>query len=139
MFPLAKIRNNIWNSHAISRGAFNSQFGQLFPEPKVLSTETPKISSPADPEKKMSKSLGSKHYIGLFEDETSIRAKIRGAVTDSGTPAPGMEISPGVTNLFEILKACGKNDDAASLLKEYESGNRQYSRLKEAWPIRLCN
>jgi len=111
---------------------FNSQFGRFFPEPQVLSTETPKISSPADPEKKMSKSLGSKHYIGLFEDEDSLRAKIRAAVTDSGTLPPGMEMSPGVTNLFEILRACGKDDEAASLMKDYEAGNRQYSRLKEA-------
>ena len=36
----------------------------MHPEP--LFTETPKILSPADPNKKMSKSLGEKHYINLF-------------------------------------------------------------------------
>jgi tryptophanyl-tRNA synthetase len=111
---------------------FNSQFGQFFPEPKVLSTPTPKIFSPADPEKKMSKSLGPKHYIGLFESEEGVRAKIRTAVTDSGALPPGFKISPGVENLFEMLKACGKQDEAAALLKDYEAGQLKYTRLKEA-------
>lgn len=57
---------------------FNQTFGEeLFPEPKVLSTETPKLRSLASPDKKMSKSLGPKHYIGLFEEEVSVRKKIR--------------------------------------------------------------
>ena len=59
---------------------FNRQFGEdFFPEPQALSTETPKLMSPADPLKKMSKSLGPKHYIGLFEDEKSVRNKIKRA------------------------------------------------------------
>lgn len=111
---------------------FNSRFGQFFPEPKMLATETPRIHSLADPDKKMSKSLGPKHYIGMFEDENSVRAKIKAAVTDSGILHPGVAMSPGVTTLFEILKACGKDTEVNALLKEYESGNRQYSRLKDA-------
>jgi len=111
---------------------FNNQFGPFFPEPKVLSTETPKIFSPADPDKKMSKSLGPKHYIGLFEPEDSVRAKIRTAVTDSGVLLPSVTMSPGVENLFEMLKACGKLDEAATLLKDYETGELKYSRLKDA-------
>lgn len=110
---------------------FNSQFGQFFPEPKMLATETPRIHSLADPEKKMSKSLGPKHYIGMFEDENSVRAKIKAAVTDSGILNPGAVMSPGVTTLFEIMKACGKDAEVDALLKEYESGNRQYGRLKD--------
>lgn len=111
---------------------FNSRFGEVFPEPQVLSTETPKIYSLADPSKKMSKSLGEKHTIGLFEEETSVRKKVRSAVTDSGVLPPGIEMSPGVHNLFELLKACGKTEIAAQLLTEYKSGNRQYAPLKEA-------
>jgi tryptophanyl-tRNA synthetase len=110
---------------------FNMQFGELFPEPQVLSTSTPKILSPADPTKKMSKSLGSKHYIGLFEEEASIRKKIRSAVTDSGDTPEG-EISPGVASLFELLYACGKDDDAASLKADYEAGTLRYVNLKDA-------
>jgi tryptophanyl-tRNA synthetase len=111
---------------------FNSQFGvDFFPEPAALFTETPKIMSLLDPTKKMSKSAGERHYIRLFEDEQSIRTKIKSAVTDSGDIPPGAEMSPGVVNLFEILKACGKSAEAAALLKEYNTGKRQYRELKE--------
>lgn len=111
---------------------FNSQFKtELFPEPAPLFTETPKIMSLVDPTKKMSKSAGDRHYIGLFEEEKSIRAKIKSAVTDSGDLPADAEMSPGVANLFEILTACGKTDDAAALRSDYDAGNRQYSRLKE--------
>jgi tryptophanyl-tRNA synthetase len=111
---------------------FNSQFGvDFFPEPEALFTETPKLMSLVDPTKKMSKSAGERHYIGLFEDEQSIRSKIKSAVTDSGDLPPGAEMSPGVVNLFEILKACGKTEEATALLKDYHAGKRQYRELKE--------
>lgn len=110
---------------------FNRQFGDFFPEPQVLLTETPKIQSLADPDRKMSKQHGPKHYVGLFEDNDSIRAKVRAAVTDTGILPPGIYMSAGVENLFSILKACGKKGEADALLKDYDAGNRQYSRLKE--------
>ncbi len=110
---------------------FNSYFGEYFREPQVLLTDTPKIRSSADPNQKMSKSLGPKHYIGLFEAADSVRAKIRSAVTDTGILPPGVYMSSGVENLFEILKACGKQSEADALLKEYDAGVRQYRRLKE--------
>jgi tryptophanyl-tRNA synthetase len=53
-------------------------------------------------------------------------------VTDTGILPPDKSMSDGVENLFGLLKACGKTDTAASLLKEYESGNRKYAPLKEA-------
>jgi tryptophanyl-tRNA synthetase len=111
---------------------FNQRFGELFVEPQVLSTKTPKIYSLANPEKKMSKSLGDKHIVGLFEEEAALRKKVRSAVTDSGELPEGAEMSTGVRNLFELLDACGKDEIAASLLEDYKSGNRQYSRLKDA-------
>jgi tryptophanyl-tRNA synthetase len=110
---------------------FNNQFGvELFPEPAPLFTETPKVMSLVDPTKKMSKSSGERHYIGLFEDEQSIRAKVKTAVTDTGG-SPSAEMSPGVANLFEILRACGKTEEAAALLKNYHEGKLQYRELKE--------
>ncbi|MDQ5844405.1 MAG: tryptophan--tRNA ligase [Acidobacteriota bacterium] len=110
---------------------FNNQFGvDFFPEPEPLFTQTPKIMSLVDPTKKMSKSSGERHYVGLFEDEQSIRAKIKTAVTDSGGVPQG-EMSPGVANLFEILKACGKTDEANGLLQEHNAGTLKYSKLKE--------
>jgi len=110
---------------------FNNQFGaDFFPEPAPLFTETPKVMSLADPTKKMSKSLGERHYIGLFEDEQSIRGKVKSAVTDSGEATEG-QMSPGVANLFELLKASGKTGQASELLKDYENGKLQYRVLKE--------
>jgi len=85
----------------------------------------------ADPTKKMSKSLGDKHVVGLFEDEATIRRKVKRSVTDSGDTPEG-EMSAGVQNLFNLLKACENHSDYAVLLKDYEAGNLQYSALKGA-------
>ena len=113
---------------------FNNRFGEFFPIPATKLTETPKIMSTADPDKKMSSSLGEKHFIGLFENEDSIRNKIKTAVTDTGPNVDNTydEMSPGVGNLFTILNACGKNEDAEALLKEYKNGNLKYVNLKDA-------
>lgn len=111
---------------------FNNTFGNYFPEPAPLFTETPKVMSPAEPTKKMSKSAGDKHYIGLFEEEDSIRRKIKTAVTDSGQLPEGVAISPGVANMIELIKACGRTDTATELLKEYHAGTLRYVNLKNA-------
>ena len=110
---------------------FNNQFGDYFPEPEPLFTEVPKLMSLADPMKKMSKSLGDKHYIGVFEDVDSIRKKVKTAVTDTGGQ-PGGEMSPGVANLFTIIRACGNTGAWEVLNKEYNQGNLKYKDLKEA-------
>lgn len=109
---------------------FNYQFGQeYFKMPAPLFTETPKILSTADPAKKMSKSMGEKHYINLFGDESVMRKQIRSAVTDTGESVAG-EMSPGVKNLFEILRACGGTDAHASLTEDFKNGALKYSDLK---------
>jgi tryptophanyl-tRNA synthetase len=112
------------------RVRFNKMFGDYFPEPLPLLTEIPKLASLADPEKKMSKSLGDKHYIGLFEEESSIRKKVKSAVTDTGKQQGG-QMSPGVENLFNLIKACGKMDAYNVLINNYKSGTLQYKDLKE--------
>jgi len=139
-------------SRSIAR-RFNSRFGNLFPEPQPLFTESPKIMSPSDPEKKMSKSLGEKHYISLFEEPDTIRKKIKSAVTDIGgettvdkpvsiTGGEGFQwsivreeyenMSSGVMNLFDILNACEKNNELLSFLNDYSTGTLKYIHLKEA-------
>jgi tryptophanyl-tRNA synthetase len=110
---------------------FNHQFGkEYFVHPAPLYTETPKILSPADPNKKMSKSLGEKHYINLFGEEERIRKQIKSAVTDTGE-TPSGEMSPGVKNLFELIRACGNQAAHDSLMADYQSGALKYSALKE--------
>lgn len=110
---------------------FNRQFGKFFNEPEPLFTDVQKLMSLADPTKKMSKSLGLKHYIGLFEEEEKIRKKIRSAVTDTGDTLEG-KMSPGVENLFTLLKACGKSDIYGQLFKDYNVGELKYKDLKDA-------
>jgi tryptophanyl-tRNA synthetase len=111
--------------------SFNHRYKPYFPEPKPLFTPTPKILSLADPSKKMSKSLGEKHYIGLFEASESITKKVKTAVTDTGATPQG-EMSAGVTNLFEIIAACGNLEIHQTLMNDYEQGSLKYSHLKEA-------
>jgi tryptophanyl-tRNA synthetase len=109
---------------------FNFQFEkEYFTCPEPLFTEVPKLLSLADPNKKMSKSLGEKHYINLFGEEDRIRKQVRSAVTDTGPSTDGA-MSPGVKNLFELLRACGKNDAHASLMADYQGGTLQYGKLK---------
>jgi tryptophanyl-tRNA synthetase len=109
---------------------FNNQFGEFFNEPEALYTEVSKLMSLADPTKKMSKSLGEKHYIGLFEEEGKTRKKIRSAVTDTGE-SQGDKMSPGIENLFNLLKACGKSDVVKSFMNDYNTGTLRYKDLKD--------
>jgi tryptophanyl-tRNA synthetase len=109
---------------------FNSRFGEYFPEPEPLLTEAASIKSPANPEKEMSKSLGPKHYIGLLEPEDSIWEKIKTAVTDVGPR--GAEMSPGVANLFLLLKLTAPEDVYQEFQAAYDEGTLKYSDLKAA-------
>jgi tryptophanyl-tRNA synthetase len=118
-------------ARVVARRFNNEYHSALFPEPQPLFTQNSKIGSLLEPDKKMSKSAGSRHYIGLFEEEKSIREKIKSAVTDVGDRPADSELSSGVANLIEILRACGKEDDVASFLKDYHTGKRRYSDLKQ--------
>jgi len=103
---------------------------EYFVLPETIYTPTPNIRSTADPSRKMSKSAGEKHYIGAFADEARVRKQIRSAVTDTGENSEG-EMSAGVQNLFELMKASGSSDYDA-LMKTYHDGTLKYSELKEA-------
>lgn len=110
---------------------FNNQVGkEYFVLPETLYTEIPKVMSTADPTRKMSKSAGGKHYINVFSDEARIRKQIRSAVTDTGDAVEG-QMSPGVENLFSLLKASGKQQEHDSLIQDYNAGALKYSDLKE--------
>ena len=115
---------------------FNNQVGAAyFVLPETLHTETPNIRSTADPSRKMSKSAGEKHYINVFADETRIRKQIKSAVTDANDTPAGVGssgMSEGVANLFELLKACGKQPAYNALMAAYTAGTLKYVDLKEA-------
>lgn len=111
---------------------FNNQVGkEYFVMPEGLHTETPKIASTADPLRKMSKSAGEKHWISCFADEARLRKQIKSAVTDTGDTPEG-EMSPGVANLFLLMKAAGATQNHDQIMDTYKDGNLKYSELKEA-------
>ena len=111
---------------------FNNQVGkEYFVLPEPLFTEVPKVMSTADPLRKMSKSAGEKHYINLFADDARIKKQVKSAVTDTGDTKQG-EMSPGVRNLFELLKASESFDAHTSLMADYQAGALKYVDLKEA-------
>lgn len=110
---------------------FNKQFGkEYFPVPQPYFTEVPKVLSPADPTRKMSKSLGEKHYINIFGEEARMRKQIRSAVTDAGDTPEG-EMSAGVTNLFTMMRAAGAQAPHDRLMVDYQAGELKYADLKE--------
>ncbi|MBK8956323.1 MAG: tryptophan--tRNA ligase [Saprospiraceae bacterium] len=125
---------------------FNYVTGKnYFKLPEPLFTEIPKVMSTADPQRKMSASAGEKHFIDVFGEPAQIRKQIRSAVTDTGTQDTTNQIqnsvsnmSAGIENLFMLLKA---SDPMAyqTLVKEYESGELQYSLLKDTVADSLIN
>ncbi|USN53519.1 MAG: tryptophan--tRNA ligase [Candidatus Nomurabacteria bacterium] len=108
---------------------FNSRFGQTFIEAKTQLTEAKRVMSLADPLKKMSKSLGPKHYIALTDDEKTIREKVAKAVTASGGQTTG-EMDPGVKNLLVLLKEFGTSAQVKKYEAAYADGSIRYSDLK---------
>ncbi|MBK8483344.1 MAG: tryptophan--tRNA ligase [Saprospiraceae bacterium] len=98
--------------------------------PEPLFTEVSKVMSTADPLKKMSASAGDKHFIDMFAPIDSIRKQIRSAVTDTGEVKTN-EMSPGIQNLFSLLKA-SKSNRYTEFMDAYQNKNLQYSSLKDA-------
>ncbi|HET7430747.1 MAG TPA: tryptophan--tRNA ligase [Nocardioides sp.] len=92
---------------------FNHRYGEVFTVPRVVTPAAgARVMSLSDPTRKMSKSdadpAGS---IYLLDPPDVVRRKVARAVTDSDTGADAVradrEAKPGVTNLLDILVACG--------------------------------
>ena len=110
---------------------FNTVVGvEYFIMPETLHSKTPKILSTADPSIKMSSSKGDKHNIDLFAEPNRIRKQIRSAVTDSGD-VPRDQMSPGVENLFTLMKAFAPGEKYQELLAGYRDGSLLYGELKQ--------
>ena len=110
---------------------FNKIYGETFKLPKaMIQKETARVMSLLDPTKKMSKSLGPQNYIGLFEEENSIRDKIKRAVTDSGKEIKyDPKNKPAISNLIAIYS--GVTDKPMKQLEKEFSG-KSYSEFKSA-------
>ncbi len=107
---------------------FNNRYEPYFPETKHLLTETPKVMSLIDPEKKMSKSLGEGHVIELADDPETIEKKLKKAVTAT---IGGVQ-APGVTNLLGLLKEFGDAALHANFAAAEKDGSIRYGDLKLA-------
>lgn len=105
---------------------FNNRFGQTFAEPKTLHTETPKVMSLLEPDKKMSKSLGDSHCIYLDDEPEIISKKISRAVTDTGGGK-----SSGAKNLLDLLQNFSEPKIYQKFVAASKTGNLKYSELKK--------
>ncbi|CAM3153658.1 tryptophan--tRNA ligase [Nocardioides dubius] len=92
---------------------FNHEYGQVFTVPEiVLPAAGARVMDLQDPTRKMSKSATElAGVIRLLDSPEVIRRKVSRAVTDSEVGPDAVrtdrEQKPGVTNLLEILAACG--------------------------------
>ncbi|KAL0947709.1 hypothetical protein HGRIS_013795 [Hohenbuehelia grisea] len=109
---------------------FNQTFkNRLFPLPQQLNTPTKRILSLKDPSSKMSKSApDTQSRILLTDTPAQIRAKIRGAVTDSIQGITYDPVArPGTANLLAILAAC-TNEDVTAVAERYR--DKRHGDLK---------
>jgi tryptophanyl-tRNA synthetase len=107
---------------------FNNTYGPVFTIPEIVTPSAgARVMDLADPTSKMSKSGGGTDgAIRLLDPPDVIRRKVARAVTDSETGPDAVRADraakPGVTNLLEILVACGGSVD----------GITTYGALKQA-------
>ncbi len=90
---------------------FNAAYGPVFAVPEItVPTAGARVRSLSDPATKMSKSTDA-GAIRILDDPDTIRRVVARAVTDGDVGPDAVradrEAKPGVTNLVEILEACG--------------------------------
>lgn len=108
---------------------FNQRYGHTFVVPRATRPEVAaRVMNLQEPTSKMGKSddVGP-GVVYLLDEPDAVRRKIARAVTDSGTEvAYDREERPGVSNLLEILAACGGGDP-----EELSGGYTSYGALKK--------
>jgi len=99
---------------------FNHTYGPVFTIPEITTPPVgARVMDLADPTSKMGKSglEGSAGIVRLLDPPDVVRRKIARALTDSDTGADAVRADPakpGVTNLLEILAACGGSADGVT-------------------------
>ncbi len=91
---------------------FNRRYGPVFTVPEVATPPVgARVMDLLEPTRKMSKSADAAGSVFLLDPPDVVRRKVARAVTDSDTGPdavrPDREAKPGVTNLLEVLTACG--------------------------------
>ena len=95
---------------------FNATYGVVFTVPSIVTPATgARVMDLADPTRKMSKSVAGPGSVLLLDPPDVVRRKVARAVTDSDTGPDAVradrEAKPGVTNLLDVLAACGGSAD----------------------------
>ncbi len=105
---------------------FNNRYGEYFKDVKPLLTEVPKVMSLLEPTKKMSKSAGEAHYVGMADEPDIIDAKLKKSVTAN----VGGKGAPGVQNLLMLLKQFADNKTHEDFEEAEKNGTIRYGDLK---------
>jgi tryptophanyl-tRNA synthetase len=98
----------------------NQAYGQVFTVPEITTPAAgARVMDLADPTTKMGKShVDGSGIIHLLDPPDVVRRKVARAVTDSeagpGAVRPDRAAKPGVTNLLDVLAACGGSADGIS-------------------------
>jgi len=106
---------------------FNRRYGQVFTVPEVATPPVgARVMDLLEPTRKMSKSADAAGSVFLLDPPDVVRRKVARAVTDSDAGPDAVrrdrDSKPGVTNLLDVLEACGGSAD----------GLTTYGALKKA-------
>lgn len=100
---------------------FNRDYGEVFTVPRAVHPPRgARVMDLLTPTRKMSKSAGDEHAgsIFLLDAPDVVRRKVMRSVTDSDTGPDAVrsdrDRKPGVTNLLDILAACGGSAEGIS-------------------------
>ncbi|CAI9400157.1 tryptophan--tRNA ligase [Nocardioides sp. T2.26MG-1] len=95
---------------------FNSTYGPVFTVPEItVPAAGARVMRLDEPTRKMGKSGDGPGVVRLLDPPDVVRRKVARAVTDSDTGPDAVRrdpAKPGVTNLLDILAACGGSADA---------------------------
>lgn len=80
---------------------FNNSFGEYFPEPQPILSQTPRLMG-LDGKSKMSKTLNN--HISMFEPEDTLRQKVLTAVTDENRKRRSDPGNPEICNIYSLHK-----------------------------------
>ena len=115
---------------------FNRRYGEVFTVPEVVTASdgTARVMDLLHPNRKMSKSADAAGSVYLLDPPDVVRRKIARAVTDSDTGPDAVRRSPdkpGVTNLLDILEACGGSADGVDDVRRPQArGHRRRRRRR---------
>jgi tryptophanyl-tRNA synthetase len=114
---------------------FNQYYGEVFPMPEVLLTETPTLIG-TDNKGKMSKSAGN--CIFLSDDESTVTKKVNGMYTDPNrvrADTPGTVEGNPIFTFHDLFN--DNKEEVASLKERYQAGSVGDVEVKKKLSVAL--